>query len=92
MFKNDKQIYFNRVKGNVSEIEINPEFSSITLNVGHANMRQVNLCFKTSFKESLIKNIQSGDSVVAQFYISSNKKHDRWYTTATLLSLEKNYE
>jgi hypothetical protein len=92
MIKNDKQIYFNRVKGKVSEIEINPEFSSITLDVGHANMRQVNLCFKTVFKETLLKNVESGDSVVAQFYISSNRKHERWYTTATLLSLEKNYE
>lgn len=89
MIKNDKQIYFNRVKGVVSEIELNPDFSSITLDVGHSNIRRVNLCFKTAFKEHLLQDINEGDNIIAQFYLSSNKKHDRWYTTATLLSAQK---
>jgi len=30
-----------------------------------------------------------GDKVMIRFYISSRKKHDRWYTTASILDIQK---
>jgi hypothetical protein len=89
MIKNDKQIFFNRVKGELTEIADGDEFSSITLKVGHVNTRQVNLCFKTAFKEGLIGQAQLGQIVEAQFYLTSHNRHERWYTTATLLALQQ---
>jgi len=45
---------------------------------------------KTVFFENIIKNYKINDIVTAKFYITSNKKNDRYYTTATLLELQKN--
>jgi len=87
MINNDKQLKFNEVKGVIVEISHAEDFCSVTLEVGHTNPRKVNLCTKTSYFEPLIKGFKLGDKVLAQFYISSNKKHDRWYSTANLLTL-----
>lgn len=89
MISNQKQIVFNQVRGVISEINLEPDYCSITLEVGHANMRNVNLCAKTIYFEQMIKGYKLGDKVNAQFYIASNKKHNRWYTTANILSLDK---
>jgi len=87
MIKNDKQLIFNQIKGEITEVNRGEEFSSITLVVGRSNVRHVNLSCKTIQFDPMIKRFESGDKVIAQFYISSNKKNDRWYTTGTLLSL-----
>jgi len=87
MIKNDKQIAFNQIKGEIVEINKGEDFSSLTLVVGRSNVRNVNLSCKSFQFDQMIRNYVVGDRVVAQFYISSNKKNDRWYTTGTLLSL-----
>jgi hypothetical protein len=87
MIKNDKQTTFNQIKGEIIEIIKGEEFSSITLVVGRSNVRHVNLSCKTFQFDQMIRNYGVGDRVVAQFYISSNKKNERWYTTGTLLSM-----
>jgi hypothetical protein len=89
MIINDKQQVFNQVKGEILEINAGEDFSSLTLKVGHANFRSVNLSCKTIHFNELIQCKSIGDKVLCQFYISSNKKNDRWYTTANLLSISK---
>lgn len=89
MIINDKQQVFNQVKGEIIEINNGEEFSSVTLKVGHANFRNVNLSCKTIHFNELIQSKKIGDKVLCQFYISSNNKNDRWYTTANLLSISK---
>ena len=32
-----------------------------------------------------MKNIKIGDKITAKYYLTSNKKNERYYTTATLL-------
>jgi len=87
MIKNERQTIFNQIKGEITEVNRGDEFSSITLVVGRTNVRHVNLSCKTPQFDLMIKNFSSGDKIIAQFYISSNKKNDRWYTTGTLLSI-----
>lgn len=87
MIKNDKQIYYNQIRGEIKEINICDEYSSVTLSVGRENSRKVNLSCRTQYFKEMIKNCSMGDKVVCHFYVASNKKNDRWYTTATLLSL-----
>ena len=87
MISNDKQIHFNQVKGEIIEINRGEEFSNLTLTLGHSNPRNINLSTKTYHFEEMIKRYTIGDKVVAQFYVSSNFKNDRWYTTANILSL-----
>jgi hypothetical protein len=89
MILNDKQQIFNQVKGEIIEINIGEDFSSLTLQVGHSNFRNVNLSCKTHNFNELIQSKSIGDKVLVQFYISSNKKNDRWYTTANLLSITR---
>jgi len=89
MISNQKQIVFNQVRGVISEINIDADYCSITLAVGHANIRNVNLCAKSIYFTTMIESFRLGDKVNAQFYLASNKKHNRWYTTANLLALEK---
>jgi hypothetical protein len=89
MISNQKQVVFNQIRGVISEINLEPDYCSITLEVGHTNKRNINLCAKAIYFEPMIQSFELGDKVNAQFYIASNKKHNRWYTTANLLSLDK---
>jgi molybdopterin-binding protein len=83
--KNQLQLYFNQIKGEVVEINIGEAYSNVTLNVGHKNSRQVNIVAKNLIFEKLMKNIKIGDKITAKYYLTSNKKNERYYTTATLL-------
>jgi hypothetical protein len=89
MINNQKQIKFNELKGIISEINVAEDYCSITLEVGHSNIRSVNLCSKAIYFDRLIQNFKIGDKVNAHFYLASNKKNGRWYTTANLLNVFK---
>ena len=41
--KNDKQLFFNQIRGVIQELNDGEEFCSLTLSVGHENNRNVNL-------------------------------------------------
>ena len=94
--KNQLQLYFNQIKGEIAEINIDELYSNVTLKVGHHNSRVVNLVAKTPTFHNLIGNFKVGDKIIAKYYLSSNKKIERYYTTATLLDVQKqsqiNYE
>jgi hypothetical protein len=87
--KNDKQIYFNQVKGTITELNSSDDFCSITLEVGHENTRNVNLNMKKFQFDKIEKDLDLGSKIVARFYIVSRKKNDRWYTSANLLDIQK---
>jgi len=89
VIKNSLQQYFNSVKGEVIEINVGEKFSNVTLKVGKENTRLVNLTGKTILVESMLKNIKIEDKILAKFYISSNKKNNRYYTNATILEIIK---
>ena len=91
LIKNDLQIWYNQVRGEVFEIELGEKFSNITLKVGKANPRLVNLSSKTEYFNKIVEGIELGEKVSAKFYVSSNKKNDRYYTTATLLEISRNF-
>jgi hypothetical protein len=88
MIKNNLQLYFNQVKGEVVEIEEGEKYSNITIKVGHNNPRLVNLVAKTESFKLVTNNVKICDNVVAKFYLTSNKKNERYYTTATLLQMD----
>lgn len=90
--KNDKQHHFNQVKGIISEINEGEKFCDITLDVGHENIRQVNLIMKKSQFTTIVSGHKIGDKICAKFYITSRKKNERWYTSANLLSIEKSID
>jgi len=86
--KNERQIYYNQVKGIITEINEEEQYCSITLDVGHENVRSVNLSMKRVQFDSLCKNVFLGQKVLAKFYVVSRKKTGRWYTSANILDLE----
>jgi hypothetical protein len=87
--KNGKQLFFNKIIGLIYEIENDERFSNLTLKVGHENKRFASFCMKTDLFLELIKGYIVGEKVVVTYYLSSNKKNNRWYTTATLLTIER---
>lgn len=87
--KNGKQLFFNKIIGLIHEIGNDEKFSNLTLKIGHENKRFASFCMKTELFLDLIKGYIIGDKVVVTYYLSSNKKNNRWYTTATLLTIEK---
>lgn len=91
IIKNDKQIYFNQVKGIIDEINLGDNFCNLTLKVGHDNARFCNFVMKTPHFELLKDKIALNDKVSIRFYINSRKKFDRWYTTANVLDIHKEY-
>ena len=87
--KNEKQIYFNQVKGTVLEIIKGDIFSSLTLSVGHEKRKFVNLVFKTEKLTEIENKINLDDKVCAKYYLASYNKNDRWKTLAHLLFVDK---
>ena len=86
--KNDKQLYFNRVKGEIVEINTADLWCSITLKVGHENSRLVNFSFKKDQFERFLENKKVGDKVGIKFFLTSRFKNQRWHTTANVLSVD----
>ena len=60
----------------------------VALQIGHENVRSANFCMKSNLFIDVMDGYNIGDIVSVKYYISSNKKNERWYTTATLLSIE----
>ena len=87
--KNEKQIYFNQIKGTVLEIIKGDIFSSLTLSVGHEKRKFVNLVFKTEKLTEIENKINVDDKVCAKYYLASYNKNDRWKTLAHLLFVDK---
>jgi hypothetical protein len=87
--KNDKQVFFNQIKGIIHEIIEEEKFSTIALSLGHENLRFAAFVHKTSLFQKYKEDLNLGDKVCVKFYISSRKKHDRWYTTSTVLEIQK---
>lgn len=85
--KNDKQIYFNQVKGTIKELNPAERFCSVTLLVGHENTRLVNFTIRKTEYDILCKDKNLGDKVIVRFYLSSNFKNGRWYTMANILDI-----
>lgn len=86
--KNDKQLYFNRVKGAITEIFIGDEWCSVTLTVGHENTRLVNFCYKKEQHEKFIGNLKVGDKIGIRFFLTSRYKNGRWHTNANILQVD----
>jgi hypothetical protein len=89
VIKNEKQVFFNQIRGEIFEINEEDKFSNVVLSLGHENLRHASFVTKTELFETYKDNINIGDKVMIRFYISSRKKHDRWYTTATILDIQK---
>lgn len=90
--KNEKQLYFNQIKGKITELNDGQEYCSITLQVGHENPRMVNILAKKERFDEVSKEHNIGDFVLAYFYIVSRFKNSRWFTMANLLSMQKSTE
>ena len=87
--KNDKQTHFNQVRGVLSEINDGDRFCNITLDVGHENIRQVNLVMKKTQFDSMLSAYKIGDKISVRYYIVSRKKFGRWYTMGNVLEIFK---
>lgn len=87
--KNDKQIFFNQVKGAISEIDTTTDWCSITLSVGHENNRLVNFCIKKKDYALLDGKFNILDKVLIRFFLTSRFKNDRWHTIANVISILK---
>ena len=88
VIKNDKQVFFNQIRGEIFEINVEEKFSNVVLQIGHENTRHASFVIKTELFKQYEPGLNVGDKVTIRFYISSRKKHDRWYTTATILDLQ----
>ena len=89
VIKNEKQVFFNQIRGEICEINVEDQFSNVVLSLGHENIRHASFVTKTELFNAYKDTIALGDKVTIRFYISSRKKHDRWYTTATVLDIQK---
>lgn len=87
--KNDKQMFFNRVKGIICEKNKGDIFCSITLTVGHENTRTVNLSCKNANFLRYDTQFSIGDKVCVTFFITSTFVTNRWHTYANILEIHK---
>lgn len=85
--RNEKQVFFNQIRGTITEINIEEDWCSFTLNVGHENQRLVNLSLKRQHFEKLANKHSIGDKVLIRFFLTSRFKHGRWHTTANVLDV-----
>ena len=87
--KNEKQHNFNMIKGKISEFNDDKKYCSITLTVGHERPRFINFSVKKETFDNYLLSYGIGDKVAIQYFASSNKKETRWYTTLSILHIEK---
>ena len=85
--KNDRQVYFNQIKGAIEEFNDGDKFCSITIRVGHETTRFVNFSTLRHHFEQIRKDVKIGDKVTVIFYLSSRNKNNRWYTMAIVLDV-----
>lgn len=87
--KNERQVYFNQVKGVVDEITDGDKFCGITIKVGHESTRHVNFVMKKSYFDSITNLIQIGNKVAVKYYPTSKFKNTRWYTMLNVLEIKQ---
>lgn len=85
MIHTDKQLYFNQIKGVITELNDSDKFCNITLDVGHEKKRYVNLVAKKEIFDTIAQSYKIGDHVGIRFFVSSRFKHDRWYSMLNVL-------
>ena len=88
--KNEKQVYFNQVKGTIAEINIDDNFCNLVIRVGHENQRDINFVVKSSEYNNKYSHYKLGEKITLKFYLTSRKKNNRWYTNANILDI--NYD
>jgi len=86
--KNERQLFFNFVRGKIEEINDADEWCSYTLSVGHEYPRLVNFTIKKVNFDKIRDNHQIGDKVLIKFYITSRYRNGRWHTNANIISIE----
>lgn len=88
--KNDKQLFFNQVKGTLIEMNKCENFCNVTIEVGTEKKRFVNIVVKKDVFLELEKKHQVDTKVCAKFYVVSRKsKEGKWYTLLNFIDLEK---
>jgi len=85
--RNDKQVFFNQIRGVITEINEGEEWCSYTLKVGHENPRLVNFSIKASQYQGLKEKYKCDDKVLVRFFLTSRFKFGRWHTTANILEI-----
>ena len=86
--KNEKQLYFNQIKGIITELNSGEKYCSVTLLVGKETTRHVNLGVKKQDFDQLFENFNKGDKIVAYYYLVSKAKNEKWYTSANLIAID----
>lgn len=87
--KNEKQVFYNSIKGVITELNDGDKFCNLTLSVGHERKRMVNLVLKKEHYDWVLQNFVIGDKVSATFYLTSRNKMGKWYTMASIIDLKK---
>jgi len=85
---NSKQQKFNEIRGCIAEINDHEKYCSLTILCGHENPRSVNISVKKSAFEPIKYKHKIGDVVVCSFYVVSNKRNERWFTSINLINIE----
>ena len=85
--KNEKQLYFNQIKGELVEISKQEKFSYIVLSVGHENKRLICLHIKNEYFDELLKDRSIGNKVSVRFYLRSIKRDKGWSTMANAITI-----
>lgn len=86
--KNDRQLYWNQIKGAITELNDGEQYCSITIKVGHENLRDVNVSLKKEQWNEIINQVYIGCRVVVKFFVVSRKKFERWHTSANMIELK----
>lgn len=86
--KNDKQVFFNQVRGRCHELKDSGNYGNVVIQVGHNNPRFCSFSFKKEQLEEVKKHYTVGNKVLIKFFISSHKRGETWITSANLLSIE----
>lgn len=88
MIQDIPQTDYNQIKGVVLEVIQHDEFPSFTLTVGQKTQRLVNIYIRKAHFDKIENLLQVGNKVSVMFFVSSRKKHGRYYTMANTLQVD----
>ena len=69
--RNEKQYFFNEIKGTIDEINGDTTYYHLTITVGHEKKRQVNLSMNKKSYDAICKEFSIGDFVAIQLFPTS---------------------
>lgn len=85
---NDKQFYFNQIKGKLYQVIEGDKWCVLVLEVGHEKPRYVSFSIQRAKFDLITDLMVIGLKLIIQYFLTSHCYNERWFLTANVLQID----